>query len=147
MAALGLEGQREVRDLPRRANGADGLLADIPVLAEDAPQIAQAEEDRTRAAPAPETVLLAEMRKGAGNPSIAPGVAHTGQVGHSIHATVARTRAAILQLAQPGQDSLGHFTGAIKRQVRRLEWVEQEAGIDSRQGRYPDHGAPYQLID
>src|SRR5262249_27987606 len=125
----------------------DGLLADVPVLAEDAAEIAQAEEDRARAAPATEAVLLAEVWKGAGNPGVAPRVPEAAQAGHWIAGPVARTAAAILQFPQAGGDSLAQLTGAIERQVCRLERVQQEAGIDSLHGSNTDHAATLLLID
>jgi len=45
--------------------------------------------------------------------------------------TVAGAGAAILQLAQAGGDSLGQLSRPVERQVRRLDGVEQEVGIDS----------------
>jgi hypothetical protein len=41
-------------------------LARLEILAENAPQIAPAEEDRARAVPAAQTIFLSKMRKGAG---------------------------------------------------------------------------------
>jgi len=52
VTTLALKVEHKLGDLLRWALRADGLLADVPVLAEDAAQVAQAEEDRPRTIPA-----------------------------------------------------------------------------------------------
>src|SRR6185369_7210526 len=58
-----LEADHHRRDLTGVALAAFELLRYVPVLAERAAEVAEAEEDGPGAAPAPQAVLLAEMRK------------------------------------------------------------------------------------
>src|SRR5262249_54773033 len=85
--------------------------------------------------------------KGACNPRVAPRAADAARVGDSIDVAVARTCAAILPFAQAGEDAPGQLTGAIGRQVCRLEWVQQEAGGGSLPGRNTDHAAISSVVD
>jgi hypothetical protein len=68
-------------------------LADVVVLTEHALQIAVGEEDGARAAVTPKTILLAEVRKIAGNHSVAPRQANRFAVFQPIDVAVARANA------------------------------------------------------
>ena len=143
VAALALKIEHQSGELLRWALGADGLLADVPVLAEDAAQVAQAEEDRPRAIPAAQAVLLAEVGEGAGDPSIPASVTDPRLVLHAVDMAVPGACAAVLQLAQPGGDALGQSTRAVQGQVGGLEGLEQEPGIDAGLKRWSDHGTSH----
>ena len=79
----------------------------------------------------PQAVLLAEVGEGARDPGVPAGVADPRLVGHAVDMAVAGAAAAVLQLAQPGGDPLGQRPRAVPLQVRRLEGLEQEPGIES----------------
>ena len=51
------------------------LPADVEVLAEDAAEVALAEEDRARSSPAPQAILLAVVGKGTADKGQPPGAA------------------------------------------------------------------------
>src|SRR6516225_3406525 len=67
------------------------LLAGLPVLAEDAAQIAPVEENRAGADPAPEDVLLAEVVEGSGDARVAARLADGEAVRQEVHLAVPRT--------------------------------------------------------
>src|SRR5439155_1719965 len=75
VAAPALELEHRLRQLLGTHLPALTHLAQLPVLAEHAAQVAEREEDRARAVPAAETVLLAEVREGRGHPGVAAGEA------------------------------------------------------------------------
>ena len=58
VAALLLEIEHHCRYVLRCDRLTDALLADFPVLAKDATEIAPAEEDRSRASPTAQRILL-----------------------------------------------------------------------------------------
>jgi len=62
VAALGLQGEHHLRQFLRLHFSTGSLLADLPVLAEEAAQAAPGEEDGARAPGAAEWVLLAVVR-------------------------------------------------------------------------------------
>ena len=98
VAALFLQPQHHRRDLARTVPALDvrpDVLADVVVLAENAPQIAVAEEDRPRAVPISQTVLFAEMREEAGDQCVAARLARRPALLEAVHAAVARADAAI----------------------------------------------------
>src|SRR5262249_22034657 len=70
------------------------LLAGLPVLTEDAAQVAPAEEDGAGAVPAAEYVLLAEVVKGRGDARVAARLADGEAVRQAIHLAVARAEPA-----------------------------------------------------
>ena len=82
----------------RQPLGGDGLaqaaVADVPVLAEDAAQVAAGEEDRPRAALADQDILLAEVRAVAMDQALAAGAADPPLPG------AASTRQACVQRSQ-----------------------------------------------
>jgi hypothetical protein len=88
------------------------LLRDVPVLAENATQIAVSEEDGARTVPPPETILLAEMRKRARYHREASRVAEQLLVLETIDVTVPGTRAAVLEFGERRLDAglQGAFT-------------------------------------
>src|SRR5512135_228422 len=88
VAATPLERQHQRSDPLGWALGADGPLADVPVLAEDATQVAEAEEDRPRAVAAPQAILLAEVGAGAGDARVTAGVTDAGLVRHAVDMTI-----------------------------------------------------------
>jgi hypothetical protein len=62
------------------------------VLAEDAPQVAMAEEDRSRPMPPAQTVFLSEMRERAGDDSVATCLARGPGIRQAIDRTIARAQ-------------------------------------------------------
>jgi hypothetical protein len=64
VAAARLELEHHLREIGSANLATLASLADVPVLAEDTPQVTEREEDRARALPAAKTILLAEMREG-----------------------------------------------------------------------------------
>ena len=105
------------------------LLGDVPVLAEHAAQVAQPKEDRAGAVPATQAVLLAEVREGAGDDRVSARVAHARDVLEPVHVTVARTGAAVLELAQGGPDAPLELAAAVEREIGRFEVLEHEASL------------------
>ena len=74
------------------------------VLAEDAAEVAAGEEDRPRAAPAAEAVLLAEVREVGGDHRVPPDRAETGDVGSTVDLAAARADEAALAEQLVGLD-------------------------------------------
>jgi hypothetical protein len=95
VAAQPLQVQHEGgNDVGRRGPGARPRpepLADIEVLAEDAAQVAVAEEDRARAVPAAQARLFSEVREGAGDHRVAAGLAGGPPVPEPVDVAIART--------------------------------------------------------
>src|SRR5271157_1269640 len=143
VTALTLKIEHKLGDLLRGALRADGLLADVPVLAEDAAQVAQAEEDRPRSIPAAQAILLAEVGEGAGDPCITAGMADPRLVLHAVDVAIPGACAAVLQLAQTGGDALGQSTRAMQGQVGGLEGLEQESRIGMERMGGPNHGTSH----
>ena len=117
-------------DVLGRAFTALLLLRDVPVLAEHAAQIAQAEENRPRAVPAAQTILLAEVGEGAGDDSVAPGVADQSLVLEPVDVAVARAGTAVGQFGERRFGSRAELPTAGQLDIGRLEVVDQEPGID-----------------
>jgi hypothetical protein len=92
--------------------GHDGLALHLPgdvvVLAEDAAEVAPGEEDRPRAAPAAQAVLLAEMREVGGDDRLPPDRAEAGDVGAAVDLAAAWADEAALaeQLVRLGRAAL-----------------------------------------
>ncbi|MEE9568245.1 MAG: hypothetical protein V3W37_02575, partial [Candidatus Binatia bacterium] len=102
VAAPFLQGEHGLGNFVSRLLGPDGLLANVPILTENATEIAEAEEDGPRAVPPAEADLLAEMREGARNPCVPTRTANTRFIYETVHVTVSWTGAAVLQLVQSG---------------------------------------------
>src|SRR5215218_7137836 len=96
------------------------LPGDVVVLAEHTAQVAAGEEDRPRAVPAPQAVLLPEMRKGGGDHGLAADGAQPLVVGQTVHLAQPRADPTALLPKQgeglPG--SHGQLVGA-QPQIRR----------------------------
>jgi len=125
VAAAPLEPDHQLGDLVGVALASIALLRDVPVLAEHAAQVAEAEEDGSGASPAPQAVFLAEVGERAGDDGVPARVAGARLAGEAVAAAVARAGAAVAQLLESGGD-----TGAQPRggepPVRRLEVVDHE---------------------
>ena len=101
VAAVVLQAEHHAGELVRgELVGPSGRLRGLPVLAEHAAEVAEAEEDRPAAAVAAQHVLLPEVGKRGGDHRVAPGVAHPSLVGEPVHATVAGARSTVPQLGE-----------------------------------------------
>jgi hypothetical protein len=105
------------------------LLGDVPVLAKDAAQIAQPEEDRSRAIPAPEAILLTKMREGARDCGVPAGVADTRFIEQPIYMAIPGAGAAVFQFRERGVDAGGEFPLPIRREIGRLKVADEESGF------------------
>jgi hypothetical protein len=122
VTALLLELQHHRRELVRLHLAPDALLADLPVLTEDAAQVAPAEEDRARAAPAADRILLAVVRTEAVHHRAAPGPAHGPLFGlEPIHVAVARTEITVGEVFAREARPFGELPRAMQSEIRRLE--------------------------
>ena len=91
------------------------------VLAEDAAQVAAAEEDRARAARAAQAVLLAEVREVRGDDGVAAHPAQPGLIVEPVHPAQARAdTAAILQQRQRPPGALAKLAGRVEGEIGRL---------------------------
>src|SRR5439155_6184547 len=88
----------------------DGL-ADVVVLAEDAAEVAVAEEDGAGAVPAPEAVLFAEVGEGAGDHGVAAGLARGPLVGQPVDPAIAGADPAVGQSRDGAADAFPELAG------------------------------------
>src|SRR5207237_9918220 len=96
------------------------MLRNGPDLAEDASEMAQAEEDRPRSAPAPQTIFFTEMSERARDDGVPAGVARASLVRQPVHAAIPRADAAIGELRERGLDAAGDL-GRIETQICGFE--------------------------
>ena len=89
----GLEGQHHLGQAGRGHPLASDLPGDVVVLAEHTAQVAAGEEDRARAVPTPQAVLLPEVWEVGGDHGLAADGAQPLVVGQAVH------------LAQPRADA------------------------------------------
>ena len=131
VAAALLEVDHQRRDLAAVALPALELLGDVPVLAERAAQVAQAEEDGPGAAPAAQAVLLAEMGEGARHDREAARVAGARFVLQAVARAVPRAGVAVGQLGQRRLDPRRHPALAEDAKAGGLEVavIEEEAAV------------------
>jgi hypothetical protein len=129
VAALRLKLDGELGDGLAGELSAALALADVPVLTEDAAQIAQAEEDGSAALPAAQAVLLTEVREGGAHDGVAAGVADAPLILQAVDAAIARTSAAVPELGQSRLDLLGEAALPRGREVDRLEVLDEEARV------------------
>jgi hypothetical protein len=125
MAALGLQVQHHRRQFLGSHFAPSPLMADIPVLAEFAAQIAAAEKNRSRAFPAAQNVFFAVMGAVAVNDSARSDTAYCALNGlEAINVTIARAEIAILQIL-PGKTGARHqFTAFKQGQITGLKVIK-----------------------
>jgi len=148
VAAQGLQPQRQIGDPLCRQLLAAAPLADVPVLTEDAAQVAHPEEDRSAAVPAAQAVLLAEVREGGGDDGEAPRAARPPLVAEAVRTTVARTRPAVGELAKRFLELPVEEPMLPGFDIDRLERVEHQPAVRRRKasrrgahaGTLPDRG-------
>src|SRR5262249_54459535 len=131
-------------DLLGRAFRARGFLADVPVLAEDTAQVAQAEEDGARALGAAQAVFLTKVWKGSRDVGEAASVADARLAGHAVDMAVPRGAAAVFQHDLAGGRSFGQQPRAVECRVGGLERVKDESVIEPRRRGGRDHGSQLQ---
>jgi hypothetical protein len=85
VTALGLQGQHHLGQARRGHPLALDLPGDVVVLAEHTAQVAAGEEDRARAVPAAQAVLLPEVREVGGDHGLAADGAQPRVVGQAVH--------------------------------------------------------------
>src|SRR5579871_3452067 len=106
-------------------------------MAEDAAEVAEREEDRPRASPAAEAVLLAPVREGARDDRVASRVADARLVRDPVDAAVPRARVAIRELGEAGLHSRGEVV-LRELPVGRHEAVDQEPFLVPEVGLHED---------
>jgi hypothetical protein len=106
------------------------LPTDIEVLAEDTAQVAAGEEDRPRASPAAEAILLAVMRGMTRYRGIASGPANREFVLEAVDPAVPRTARATAQGFDGAVDAALQFTALKEREVGRAESSARGSGVD-----------------
>ena len=126
VAAAGLQVEHHSRQLV----GLDGVPLALPtglvVLAEDAAQVAPAEEDGSGAAPAAQAVFFAEVREVAGYDSVAAGLADREPVGQAVDVAVARAERTIGQLGERLFGPASELARLMQAEIGRLELPPHE---------------------
>jgi len=121
VAASGLQIQHHGRQFLGGRFAPCPLLADVPVLAELAAQIAAAEENRARAAPAAQHVFFAVDRSCGG--TLADPAYRTLNGSETINAAIARAEVAVLQMPAGNTDALLQLTAFKQSQISGLKAV------------------------
>ena len=121
VAAAVLQVHHQERQALRRCLGPIHFLADVEVLAENAPEVAHGKENRATAPGSLEAVFLAKMRKVAGNDGMTPGFAERGLIRQPVHIAIARAHPAPVERAHRLPGALVQLAGAKELHVRRLK--------------------------
>ncbi len=94
-------------------------MADLVILAEEAPEITIGEEDRAGTAKTNELRLFAEMRAGAGDNHFRGRATDADLTLHAVGVTATRTEGAVGENGFELLRSLGEFAGSMESEVRR----------------------------
>ncbi len=128
---------------PARLHGASADLGgDVEVLTEDAAKVAAREEDGPRAAPAAQTVLLAEVLEVGGHDGVSPHTAGPPPIDSSVDLALAGADDAALpeqleRLAGPLRELPGSVEAHVGRDRGRLGAAVGRAGPGVRQSSSP----------
>src|SRR5208337_5374059 len=121
VAALFLQAQHHAGRLFRFGGTASSQPANFVVLAEDAAQVAPAEEDRSRTTAAAQALFLAEVGKMAADDRVTSGPADFRLVLDAVHVAVAWAKDAVGQLLQAKRDATHQFPGLPQLEICGLE--------------------------
>jgi hypothetical protein len=105
------------------------LPTDIEVLAEDTAQVAAGEEDRPRASPAAEAVLLAVVREMTRYHGIASGPANREFVLQAVDPAITRTARATAEDLDGAVDAALQLTALEQREIGRAESSGRGSGV------------------
>src|ERR1019366_2662887 len=121
VAALFLQAQHHPGQFFRFRGAAFSPPADLVILAEDAAQVAPAEEDRPRTTVAAQAALFAEVGKIAADDRVTSGSADFRLVLDAVHVAVAWAQDAVGQLLQAKLDATRQFPTLPQLEIYGLE--------------------------
>jgi len=126
VAAFFLQGEHDVGQAVGFAGCARFFLADVPVLAENAVQVAAAEEDGPAAVTADQASLLARVGEGRTDSGMTAGAAEPDPFAQPVDLAPARACPAAAQRLDRGGHAPRQPSVHLRSQVRRREVLDHE---------------------